>query len=162
MTFAPTVTLFVQSKFFAAGSTGEIISHLHSAFDGSERGPLGGDEGLIDVAKLVVHEWVANLIQHADFGKRHTVINVRALPEKAGLRYAIEDNSAGFDLIGYLGSVDGTSEPLPARGMGLLMINACCDEISYRRVMPGRNQLEIRVTGKKDASFEIGLGSLAA
>ena len=104
--------------------------------------------------QLAAHEWLANLVQHAEFDGRAPHIHL-ALEEHAGdIACAIEDNSDGFDLDEALRKRRAHLSPLPERGMGLLILFACAAEIQYRR-QPGRNQLRFVVSDDQDKCLNI-------
>ena len=86
---------------------------------------------------LALHEWTANLVQHATWcGEARVVVSVA---ESGGrLHCAVEDTSAGFDLAGALHSRRVGFEGLPERGMGLLMLDALADGLDYAPVAPSR------------------------
>lgn len=113
--------------------------------------PQGSDHDDVYMSQLLVHEWVANLVQHADFSETEPEIAIRFENTGGSVRYVIEDNSNGFDLERYLRRSDQVDEPFPCRGMGLLMLNACSDHLAYRRVGPRHNRLEFVL--KENAPF---------
>ncbi|MDX1530751.1 MAG: ATP-binding protein [Rhodothermales bacterium] len=121
----------------------EAVDGVHDLFAQWEEAP---DEAPLDpmplqVLKLAVHEWVANLAQHADFGGRRPLVRLTFRPNDAGVHCTIEDNSSGFDLArqlqlqrSALGAVAaGAAEPAE-RGRGLLILAACTQELAYEPV----------------------------
>ncbi len=112
-----------------------VIDEVHALFDawadaGTFRAVLG-DDGL-EVLRLAVHEWVANLVQHASFpsGPR---IEMAVGVEGDAVRCAIADSSAGFDMATQLerqrAVLDG---PGPSeRGRGLLMMIRSTDALTF-------------------------------
>lgn len=167
MTDSPTSTvkLHIDDASYDTACLSHLIDHVHSVFDAPERpqgvGMLSADHWLI--SKLLVHEWVANLVQHAQFGDRNPeiVINFESAGNGSTVRYVIEDNSMGFDLATYLEGQTSVREPLPERGMGLLILSTCSEEIVYRRVNEGKNRLEF-VLRSKPITVDLGLDRLAA
>lgn len=157
------MTLQIDDESFDSPSICHLIDHVHSVFDSPERphtvATLSADEWLI--SKLLVHEWVANLVQHAHFGDRDPEINIHFEPAGESVRYVIEDNSIGFDLDTYLATHDTVDRPLPDRGMGLLFLSSCSEEVVYRRIGNRRNRLEF-VLGQWPDAVEVGIGPLAA
>ena len=106
--------------------------------------PPLSDEGL-EHAKLAIHEWVANLVQHADFADRDPEVSLILVAEGERLRCTVVDNSDGFDIDKYL-HVDGeVLKTFPERGMGLFLLKACADELSYRRTERHRQRLEFYI-----------------
>lgn len=141
-----------------------LIDRVHSAFDRQLQSPpivspLSSDAWLI--SKLLVHEWVANLVQHANFGGRDPEIRIQFHAHDDCVRYVVEDNSVGFDLDAYLTEHGAVAEPLPERGMGLLILSGCSQEVIYRRIAPRRNRLEF-VLGSEQMAVDLGADALAA
>lgn len=107
--------------------------------------------------RLAVHEWVANLVQHADFhvGQPEMVFTVTI---KSGrVKCIVIDNSNGFDL-------DNEHEMrkqalndtiLPERGMGLPIIMACTDDLRYQCLEDGTNRIEFYVASDDDPCLNI-------
>ena len=104
---------------------------------------------------MAVHEWVANIVQHSDFESREPQIGVWLDQRGDRLYCLIEDNSRGFDFHGYLDGHEGITTVLPDRGMGLLLLKACTEELCYKSVEAGKNQLEFYITDKEDTFLEI-------
>jgi serine/threonine-protein kinase RsbW len=144
-----------------------VIDEVHalfSAWEEDSRAPLNpwGRE----VLKLAIHEWIANLIQHADFAGLPPQIRLTVLDEQAPrLRCVIEDNSRGFDfqhqLVVQEFTLDAAPEP-PERGRGLLMMIACTENISYRPVIdpggdgigpPAWQRLEFWISPQRETDF---------
>jgi serine/threonine-protein kinase RsbW len=82
--------------------------------------------------QLVVHEWVANLTRHATFADPPR-ISVRVLLNQDAAQCEITDNSRGFDLNSVLSTMGAHAAPFPESGMGLRIIDACTNDVSYRR-----------------------------
>ena len=129
---------------------GTVVDELHALFaawgrDGRFAGVLDAD-GLC-VVQLAVHEWIANLVQHADFGRRAPEIALTVAPEAGGVRCVIEDNSDGFDFHGQLGAQEArVAGPEPSeRGRGLLMMLACTEDLCYEPTGDGRQRLAFLV-----------------
>lgn len=105
------------------------------------------DQGL-EHAKLAIHEWVANLVQHAEFEDRTPSVSLTLISEGQRLRCTIVDNSNGFDIDRYL-NVDGeVLKTFPERGMGLFLLKACADELSYRRSEQGQQRIEFYIAAE--------------
>lgn len=141
MLFPPTpdsVTLRIAADSYSAPNSDGLIDQVHRHFSP----PTSQSEDEACVSRLLVHEWVANLIQHADFLKTEPEIAIRFERAGGATRYVIEDNSSGFDLERYLQFRENSAEALPARGMGLMMISSCSDHLTYHRVGPQHNRLE--------------------
>jgi len=153
------------------------VHGIFSAWEGDPRAPL--DPFSREVLKLAIHEWVANLVQHADFGGHTPAIRITLFDEEAPrLRCVIEDNSCGFDfqhqLVVQEFTLEASPEP-PDRGRGLLMMIACTENISYRPVLdaggdgagpPAWQRLEFWISPQAgadfapaDAAFDDGAGT---
>jgi serine/threonine-protein kinase RsbW len=135
------LTIHIASDSYSTPTTDGLIDQVHHYFDAGTA-PMEEEDNDACLSRLLVHEWVANLIQHADFSDSEPEIAIRF--EKTGdtVCHVIEDNSNGFDLERYLDCNDGVSESFPCRGMGLLMLNACSEHLAYQRIGPHRNRLE--------------------
>lgn len=93
------------------------------------------DADVATLLALALHEWTANLVQHASWsGAVRVVVSVA----ETGGRFhcSVEDTSSGFDLAGALHSRRVGFEGLPERGMGLLMLDALADGLDYAPVAP--------------------------
>lgn len=145
---------------------GTVVDELHGLFDEWEHGeasllPLG-DTGL-QVMKLAVHEWVANLVQHADFGDRAPLIQVAIRPGEQQVHCVIEDNSRGFDFEHQLVEQhEAVAAPVPPdRGRGLLMMIACTENLRYhqpQREAPtdrSRYRLEFSISALRQPCLDI-------
>jgi serine/threonine-protein kinase RsbW len=104
----------------------------------------------IQYTQLVLHEWIANLLQHADFADRNPAIRIRLTTEQERVRGTVEDNSAGFDLTSRLPTEDEPLDELPERGMGLRIINACTDHLSYHATEEGLHRFEFSIPADHD------------
>lgn len=135
-----------------------IVDELHALFelwiaDGALLAHLDGDT--VELLRLAVHEWVANLVQHADFAERSPVVTLSIIPNGRRVRCVIEDNSAGFPLDEKLENRRKALEPLPERGMGLLMLNAATEYFEYTTSEDGRQRLEFTVSADSDPWLNI-------
>lgn len=120
------------------------IDEVHALFDQwAESGALDGslDEDGASVLRLAVHEWVANLVQHAAFpaGAR---ITLAIEPGPSVVRCAIEDSSVGFDFAGQIEQQHAILDaPAPSeRGRGLLMLITCTEALTFRPAADGHGQ----------------------
>src|SRR5690606_8454907 len=82
-----------------------IIDRVHALFeqwvaDGTFE--PGFDGMALHRVRLAVHEWLANLLQHADFADRTPDVSLRVRAEEREIHCVIDDNSEGFDLDGLL------------------------------------------------------------
>lgn len=121
-----------------------VTDGVHALFDGWD------DDGTMAraldptgalVVRLAVHEWIANLVQHAYF-RRAPRIELSAEFLDDGLRCVIEDTSEGFDFAQQLGTQRAIlNAPAPSeRGRGLLMLITCTEDISFQPAGPSQNQ----------------------
>lgn len=116
---------------------GTLTDEVHALFDewvaaAFERDPASDEALTLLRLKLAVHEWMANLVQHARFGARPPVVTLTVSPLDDGdVECVIEDNSEGFDLDATLDARRDALHALPERGMGLLMLQACSKNLSY-------------------------------
>lgn len=122
----------------------QAIDEVHDLFDRwAESGALDGslDEDGASVLRLAVHEWVANLVQHAAFpaGAR---ITLAIEPGPSVVRCAIEDSSVGFDFAGQVEQQHAILDaPAPSeRGRGLLMLITCTEALTFRPAADGHGQ----------------------
>jgi anti-sigma regulatory factor (Ser/Thr protein kinase) len=119
-----------------------VVDDVHALFDRleSDEGALPLDAFSLQVMKLAVHEWIANLVQHADFGHITPNIRLAIIPEGGRVRCLIEDNSRGFDfarqVVHQQHHLDVAPAP-PDRGRGLLMLIACTENVSYQPILTG-------------------------
>lgn len=90
---------------------------------------VGRDAGG-ELVRLALHEWTANLIQHAEFGSETPRMMLEVRSNQRHIYTAVEDNSAGFDLHAV---PNATFEHLPERGMGLTLLRTCALRLQYRR-----------------------------
>ncbi len=135
-----------------------IIDDLHDTFKSWESdGALSPqlDPDTIQLMKLAVHEWIANLVQHADFEGRDPDITLEVFPNDRSLRCVIHDNSTGFEPSRHLLRRMRELEPLPERGMGLLMLNAATEYFEYSRSKNGPHKLEFSVSSDLDPWLNI-------
>ncbi|HKL89274.1 MAG TPA: ATP-binding protein [Salinibacter sp.] len=100
--------------------------------------------------QLVLHEWIANLLQHADFQNRSPAIKIRLHTEDRHIICTVIDNSEGFDLAERLPTKEEMMDDLPERGMGLRIINACTDSLSYTSTEAGRHRFEFTIPADHD------------
>ena len=121
------------------------IDELHELFDAwaaaNPFAPALGAYGL-EVMRLAVHEWMANLVQHADFSGGDPLIALTLEPGRQRLRCRIADNSHGFDFDQQLAvqralvrSSFSNGQP-PERGRGLMMLAAFTEGIAYGPAAP--------------------------
>lgn len=121
-----------------------VVDDVHATFDAwaaqdAFRSVLG-DSGL-DVLRLAVHEWVANLVQHASFPGT-AEIRMEVTVRSDAVRCVVEDTSAGFD---FADQVERQQLVLNAatpseRGRGLLMLVMCAEDLDFRPAAPGVDQ----------------------
>ena len=135
-----------------------VIDDLHALFDAwGDRGDLHpplNEDGEI-VLRLAVHEWIANLVQHAAFQSDapEICLTIQIRPEI--IEVTIEDTSQGFDLLGQLEEQSELlSAPAPSeRGRGLLMLITCTEALDYQPAGRGRQRLSFELHNPDEAIF---------
>jgi serine/threonine-protein kinase RsbW len=135
-----------------------VIDELHGLFELWEREDAllsHLDPDTIQLFRLAVHEWVANLVQHADFGEREPEITMDVIPNGRRVRCIIEDNSEGFPFPEQIDVQRNALTPFPERGMGLLMLNAATEYFEYSQTREGRRRLEFTVSSEADPCLDI-------
>jgi serine/threonine-protein kinase RsbW len=108
------------------------------------------DAETIRYTQLVLHEWIANLLQHADFEDRTPTVQIQLNAENRHVTCAVLDNSEGFDLEERLPAREEALEEFPERGMGLRIISACTDNVAYRPVEDGQQRFEFSIPADHD------------
>ena len=136
----------------------QAIDDVHALFDAWDaHGALAPalDADSSSVLRLAVHEWVANLVQHAAF-PNGSEIAVDVAVEGDAVRCTIEDSSVGFDFAGQVERQHAILDaPAPSeRGRGLLMLITCTEDLSFRPALPGRRQ---RISFRVRAGFGAAL-----
>lgn len=127
----------------------EVRSVLHDwSADLDEASSPSGET--IRYTQLVLHEWIANLLQHADFNGRPPSIEIRLTTRDRHVTCTVIDNSEGFDLEDRLPERDEAMEELPERGMGLRIIDACTGELSYTSTETGTYCFEFSIPADHD------------
>lgn len=135
-----------------------LIDRVHSVFEEWEQTdslPDWLDKDTAHRLKLAIHEWLANLVQHADFRDRRPDISISVRSGDHGIECVIDDNSEGFDLNGHLTARPGVIDAFPERGMGLLMIKACSEHLSYEELDDARHRLKFIVSSDRDPWLNI-------
>lgn len=135
-----------------------LVEGVHSVFERLRVDGLpysGVDEDTFHRARLAAHEWAANIVQHATFGDRTPAIDLDVYPNGNKIDCVFEDNSDGFDLDSMLEQRSNGLNPLPERGMGLLMLSACSSELSYEKTKDGIFRLRFSVYTDDDPWLSI-------
>ena len=134
------------------------VDELHALFDrwarqGTFEAVLGID-GLA-VLELAVHEWVANLVQHAAF-PRGVRIEMTVSVEGDAVRCVVTDTSAGFDMAAQVERQRAVlTGPGPSeRGRGLLMMIQSTDDLAFRPADGGPQTVSFLVRDPGDDLFE--------
>ena len=108
------------------------------------------DDKMIYYACLVLHEWIANLHQHAHFRDDPPTVKVRLSCEDCHIFCSVSDNSEGFEMDTHLPTEDDDLESLPERGMGLRIIKSCTDDFSYAPAEDGLYRFEFIIPSDHD------------
>ncbi len=138
--------------------TDTLIERVHCVFAALEKDealPGWLDARTVGHLRLATHEWLANLVQHADFDDRRPDISITVQPKASGVECVIEDNSEGFDLNGHLDANQDILDAFPERGMGLLMIKACTEQLCYTDLGGTRHRLTFLVSSEQDPWLNI-------
>ena len=120
------------------------VDDFHAVADGwdADRSMVEalGADGL-HVLRLTVHEWIANLVQHASFPDAPEIV-VAVEADGDVVRCAIEDTSVGFDFAAQIESQRSILDaPAPSeRGRGLLMLVSCAEDLDFRPASEGVRQ----------------------
>ena len=132
-----------------------MVDGAHALFrewDGERRFYPPATPEALERARLAMHEWLANIVQHADFEERQPEVRIRVGVVADRLRCIVEDNSAGFDMSGRVQSgrelMENLLEILPQRGMGLMIIEASTEGLKYRDLAEDRHLLEFYVSAE--------------
>lgn len=129
---------------FAFSDLDRAVDAFHAVADGwGEDDPLAdvlGEDGL-HVLRLTVHEWLANLVQHASFPS-DPAIRLTLTTEGDRVDCVIEDTSAGFDFGAQIERQRTLLDaPAPSeRGRGLLMLVSCAEDLTFRPAADGERQ----------------------
>jgi anti-sigma regulatory factor (Ser/Thr protein kinase) len=107
-------------------------------------------EETVRYTQLVLHEWIANLLQHGHFDDRSPTVQIRLSTENRHVTCTVIDNSEGFDLTERLPAEEDPADELPERGMGLRIIDACTDHLSYSSTESGRHRFEFSIPADHD------------
>ena len=95
--------------------------------------------------QVVLHEWIANMLQHAEFGNVTPQIEITVRADQRYVSCSVIDNSHGFDLADALAKQRNEARALPERGMGLRIISACTEQCAYRSLPDGRYRFEFSI-----------------
>ncbi len=131
-----------------------LIEQVHALFDTWESEdylPASMNVAMLYQLKIAVHEWLANLVQHANFENETTDVRLTVEPVEERIYCVIEDNSDGFVLDMHLEIEPEYLDSLPERGMGLLILKICTEDLLYQRSEFGENnRLEFYVSADQD------------
>jgi serine/threonine-protein kinase RsbW len=131
-----------------------LIEQVHDLFDTWEGKAYSPDAQALTTlyqVKIAVHEWLANLVQHANFEDETTEVSMRIERMDNRIFCVIEDNSDGFVLDEHLEIEPEYLESLPERGMGLLILKICTEDLLYKSGdFEDNNRLEFYVSADQD------------
>lgn len=146
---------YLTHRFCDPNSLIDRVHTLFERFENEKTLAQSLDEDTLQRLKLAVHEWLANLVQHGNFDDRVPEITLTMQPVEQRVRCIIEDNSEGFDLDGHLSARNEVLDAFPERGMGLLMIKSCTEDLSYQELRDGYHRLEFIVAANQDPWLNI-------
>ena len=136
LSYTPSGASEVKRETLYLGSLDTIIDRLQELFDQWEQQDIFPSTVRMEMlhrARLAAHEWIAHLVQHADFEERIPQIALSVWIEEGKLCCLIADNSRGFKLEAYSSQAPDTFyEVMPERGMCWLLIEACTERRAYR------------------------------
>ncbi len=135
-----------------------LIEEVHDLFDTWESGnklPFDYDLGVLYMLKLAVHEWIANMVQHAVFSTPSPKVTLKIRKDEDRLFCSISDNSNGFDLAAYYDSLPTSLKVFPERGTGLLILRSCTENLSYTPLEDGTFCLSFLVSANQDPWLSI-------
>lgn len=104
---------------------------------------LGCDPPAVDELVVAVNEAAANIVRHA-YKNQPGRISVLVISGQEMCRVILLDSGPFFNPL--LAPSPDTTLPLserPLGGMGIHMMRAFCDELSYRRTPEGENELTL-------------------
>lgn len=104
-----------------------------------------GRPSIVRYLQVVLHEWLANLIQHARFEETNPHIEITIRMQRRYISCSVVDNSTGFNLSEQLEIQRNQAQALPERGMGLRIISACTGRCEYRSSDDGRHHFEFSI-----------------
>lgn len=107
------------------------IRKLHASMEG------WGDSDGWHLLRLALHEWTANMLQHATFGPRRPRLTISVKETGRRIEAIVEDNSDGFE---FHAVPKAQFQELPDRGMGVTLVRMCSNQVEYDR-QPGKNTL---------------------
>ena len=110
----------------------------------------GPDAETVQCVCLVLHEWIANLHQHARFQASPPTVEIQLSFRDRQVFCSVLDNSEGFEIETHLPDEDDDPEALPERGMGLRMIKTCTDALSYTPTDDGLQCFEFNIPSDHD------------
>lgn len=110
----------------------------------------GPDDETIHCVCLVLHEWIANLHQHAQFQDSPPSVEIQLSWEDRHVSCSVVDNSEGFEIETHLPSEDDDPEALPERGMGLRIIKTCTESLSYTPTDDGLHSFDFIIPPDHD------------
>lgn len=136
---------------------------LFSAWLNDDRLATVLDRYEAEIFRLALHEWIANLVQHAQFSDA-PLIRLTMTREADGIHCVVEDNSEGFDFARQVEKQQAILDaPGPSeRGRGLLMLITCVRDLTYEPLTENNLQrLSFRVPPPDDTDHLASLFSSA-
>lgn len=133
------------------------VDDARSAIDASMS--LFSSNGLVadsvEIAKIVAHEWIANLVRHGSFARRTPDIVLDVWAEGAQIVCVIEDNSDGFDLESELDKSRRGLGHAPERGMGLVMVSEFTEELKYEQLASAHNRVRWSISADANPYLDL-------
>ena len=137
--------------------TEEAIDQLHKELDLWQEHPSFkqiASTNLFPRLQLAIHEWIANLVQHASFpteNKEAIITLTFTSPKQVSVE--IKDFSNGFDFINQIETQRERRQEdyFLERGFGLLFLETLVDKVDYKRAKEGINYLTFQLSTDNDA-----------
>ncbi len=122
----------------------QLFACLNQWADAASGDGLGSTDSVLEPllqAQVALFEWMANLVQHASFGERAPYVQLDLEFARTGVGCVVEDNSDGFDIASALARRRNELNPMPERGMGLLLLYSTAQNVRYDCLGPHRYRL---------------------
>jgi len=110
----------------------------------------GQGQNTVRYTLLVLQEWIANLQRHADFSGRSPLIRIGLAVENQHAYGVVVDNSEGFPLDPHLPPNVEPLDDFPEGQMGLRIIDACTQVLSYASTEDGLYRFEFSIPSDLD------------
>lgn len=125
-----------------------MVDQVHEFIGKWEADNDNPPEGIL--LRIALQEWISNLLQHADFGRKEMEVILDMWREGSIVKCVVEDNSAGFALDETPSDPNGI-DAAGERGRGLWMIREVATEgLNYEPLDDGRFRLTMSIGNNHD------------